>query len=408
LPIRISPETIIFLNLRKGTQQMPQPAAASGLFDELQIRDVRLANRIVVSPMCQYSCENGMVTDWHLVHLGSRAVGGAALVIAEATAVLPEARISPQDSGIWSDAHIEPFARITKFIHSQGSVAGIQIAHAGRKASTARPWDGGGKLAEHEGGWTDIVAPSAIAFAPNYPMPSAVSIERIHAIVDAFGRAAQRALDAGFRLLEIHSAHGYFLHEFLSPLSNHRSDHYGGSFENRTRIVREVVGRVRRFWPERLPLFIRISSTDWVEGGWDIEQAVELARSLRALGVDLVDCSSGGNVADAKIPMGPGYQVPFAERIRRDAGVLTGAVGMITEAHQADQIIRSGQADLVLLAREMLRDPYWPLHAAAQLSKSLSWPAQYLRAAPPGSPQRHAVQEPELAQPVAGSARTRN
>jgi 2,4-dienoyl-CoA reductase-like NADH-dependent reductase (Old Yellow Enzyme family) len=387
---------------------MPQPAAAKGLFDELQIRDIRLANRIAVSPMCQYSCEDGLATDWHLVHLGSRAVGGAALVVAEATAVLPEARISPQDSGIWSDAHIEPFARITKFIHSQGSVAGIQIAHAGRKASTARPWDGGGKLAEHEGGWTDIVAPSAIAFAPNYPLPAAVTIERIHAIVDAFGKAAQRALEAGFRVLEIHSAHGYFLHEFFSPLSNHRTDQYGGSFENRTRVVCEVVGRVRRFWPERLPLFIRISSTDWAEGGWDLEQAVELARNLRMLGVDLVDCSSGGNVADAKIPIGPGYQVPFAERIRRDADVLTGAVGMITEAHQADEIIRSGQADIVLLAREMLRDPYWPLHAARQLGRSISWPAQYLRAAPSGTAQRSPVDDIELAQPVAESARTKN
>lgn len=386
---------------------MPQPAVAKGLFDELQIRDVRLANRIAVSPMCQYSCEDGLATDWHLVHLGSRAIGGAALVIAEASAVLPEARISPQDSGIWSDAHIEPFARITKFIHSQGSVAGIQIAHAGRKASTVRPWDGAGKLSEHEGGWNDIVAPSAIAFAPNYAMPAAVSVERIAVIVDAFGKAAQRALDAGFRLLEIHSAHGYFLHEFLSPLSNHRSDHYGGSFENRTRIVREVVAKVRRFWPERLPLFIRISSTDWIEGGWDIDQAVELARNLRPLGVDLLDCSSGGNVADAKIPMGPGYQVPFAQRIRRDAGILTGAVGMITEAHQADEIIRSGQADLVLLAREMLRDPYWPLHAAAQLGKSISWPAQYLRAAPPGTPQRRPIEEIEPVQSVALPLRTR-
>src|SRR5579864_4959580 len=255
---------------------MPQAANTKGLFDELKIRDVTLANRIAVSPMCQYSCEDGLATDWHLVHLGSRAVGGAALVIAEATAVLPEARISPQDSGIWSDMHIEPFARITKFIHSQGSVAGIQLAHAGRKASTARPWEGGGKLAEQEGGWSDVVAPSAIAFAPNYAIPAALTVERIGAIVDAFGNAAQRALDAGFRLLEIHAAHGYLLHEFLSPLSNHRSDLYGGSFENRTRIVREVVGRVRRSWPERLPLFIRISSTDWVNGGWDIEQAVEL------------------------------------------------------------------------------------------------------------------------------------
>ena len=387
---------------------MPQAAETKGLFDELQIRDVRLVNRIAVSPMCQYSCKNGLATDWHLVHLGSRAVGGAALVFAEATAVLPEARISPQDLGIWSEAHIEPLARIAKFIHSQGSVAGIQIAHAGRKASTARPWDGAGKLGEHEGGWSDIVAPSALAFAPNYPMPAAVTTERIAAIVDAFGKAAQRALDAGFRLLEIHSAHGYLLHEFLSPLSNRRSDLYGGSFENRTRIVREVVGKVRRFWPERLPLFIRISSTDWVEGGWDIEQAVELARSLRMLGVDLVDCSSGGNVADAKIPMGPGYQVPFAERIRRDAGVLTGAVGMITDAHQAEEIIRSGQADIVLLARQMLRDPYWPLHAAAQLGQSISWPAQYLRAAPAGTAARQPAEEIESAQPVVESSKARD
>lgn len=382
---------------------MPRPAPANGLFDELKIRDVRLVNRIVVSPMCQYSCEDGLANDWHLVHLGSRAVGGAALVIAEATAVLPEARISPQDLGIWSEAHIEPLSRITKFIHDQGSVAGIQIAHAGRKASTARPWDGTGKLAEHQGGWTDIVAPSAIPFAPNYPMPSAVTTERISAIVDAFGKAAQRALDAGFRLLEIHSAHGYFLHEFLSPLSNHRSDLYGGSCENRTRIVREVVAKVRRYWPERLPLLIRISSTDWVEGGWDIEQAVELARSLSTLGVDLVDCSSGGNVADAKIPMGPGYQVAFAERIRRDAGILTGAVGMITQVPQADEIIRRGQADVVLLAREMLRDPYWPLHAAAQLGKSISWPAQYLRAAPSGTTTRQPAEDLEPAQTTEAS-----
>lgn len=386
---------------------MPQAARAKGLFDELKIRDVRLANRIAVSPMCQYSCHDGLATDWHFVHLGSRAVGGAGLVIAEATAVLPEARISPQDSGIWSEAHIEPLARITKFIHSQGSVAGIQIAHAGRKASTARPWDGTGKLTEQEGGWSDVVAPSAIAFAPSYPMPAAVTIERIAAIVEDFGKAAQRALDAGFRVLEIHAAHGYLLHEFLSPFSNHRSDLYGGSFENRTRIVREVVGKVRRYWPERLPLFIRISSTDWVEGGWDIEQAVELARNLGKLGVDLVDCSSGGNVADAKIPLGPGYQAPFAERIRRDAGILTGAVGMITEAHQAEEIIRGGQADVVLLAREMLRDPYWPLHAAAQLGKAISWPAQYLRAAPPGAAARRPVEEIEPAQAVAERSRNR-
>jgi 2,4-dienoyl-CoA reductase-like NADH-dependent reductase (Old Yellow Enzyme family) len=385
---------------------MAQPAPTKGLFDELKIRDVQLSNRIAVSPMCQYSCEDGFATDWHLVHLGGRAIGGAALVIAEATAVLPEARISPQDLGIWSEAHIEPLARIAKFIHSQGSVAGIQLAHAGRKASTARPWEGGGKVSPQEGGWSDVVAPSAVAFAPNYPMPAAATVERISAIADAFGKAAQRALEAGFRVLEIHSAHGYFLHEFLSPLSNHRSDLYGGSFENRTRIVREVVAKVRRFWPERLPLFIRISSTDWVEGGWDIEQAVELARSLRPLGVDLVDCSSGGNVADAKIPIGPGYQVQFAERIRRDAGILTGAVGMITEPHQADEIIRKGQADIVLLAREMLRDPYWPLHAAAELGKPISWPAQYLRAAPPGTVARQPVEEIEPAQTLAEASKT--
>jgi 2,4-dienoyl-CoA reductase-like NADH-dependent reductase (Old Yellow Enzyme family) len=385
---------------------MAQAAPTKGLFDELKIRDVRLSNRIAVSPMCQYSCEDGFATDWHLVHLGGRAIGGAALVMAEATAVFPEARISPQDLGIWSEAHIEPLARIAKFIHSQGSVAGIQLAHAGRKASTARPWEGGGKVTPQEGGWSDVVAPSAVAFAPNYPMPAAATVERISAIADAFGKAAQRALEAGFRVLEIHSAHGYFLHEFLSPLSNHRSDLYGGSFENRTRIVREVVAKVRRFWPERLPLFIRISATDWVEGGWDIEQAVELARSLRPLGVDLVDCSSGGNVADAKIPIGPGYQVQFAERIRRDAGVLTGAVGMITEAHQADEIIRKGQADIVLLAREMLRDPYWPLHAAAELGKPISWPAQYLRAAPQGTVARQPAEEIEPAQTFAETSKS--
>jgi 2,4-dienoyl-CoA reductase-like NADH-dependent reductase (Old Yellow Enzyme family) len=285
-------------------------------------------------------------------------------------------------------------------------VAGIQLAHAGRKASTARPWEGGGKVTPQEGGWNDIVAPSAIAFAPNYPMPAAATTERISAIADAFGNAAQRALEAGFRVLEIHSAHGYFLHEFLSPLSNHRSDLYGGSFANRTRIVREVVAKVRRFWPERLPLFIRISATDWTEGGWDIEQAVELARGLRPLGVDLVDCSSGGNVADAKIPMGPGYQVQFAERIRRDAGILTGAVGMITDPHQADEIIRKGQADIVLLAREMLRDPYWPLHAAAELGKPTSWPAQYLRAAPQGTVARQPEEDIEPARTLAETSKS--
>ncbi len=372
---------------------MSVAASGKGLFDELKIRDVKLANRIVVSPMCEYSCEDGLANDWHLVHLGSRAVGGAALVVAEATAVLPEARISPQDLGIWGEAHIEPLARITKFIHSQGSVAGIQLAHAGRKASTARPWEGGSKVGEEKGGWNKVVAPSAIAFAPNYALPLALTIEGIAEAIRAFGKAAQRALDADFRVLEIHSAHGYLLHEFLSPFSNKRTDSYGGSFENRTRIVREVIESVRRVWPERLPLFVRISSTDWIEGGWDIEQSVELARMLGKLGVDLIDCSSGGNVADAKIPLAPAYQVPFSERIRREAGVLTGAVGLITEPEQADKIIREGQADVVLIAREMLRDPYWPLHAAARLGQTISWPVQYLRAAPAGTPPRQSTEE---------------
>ncbi len=383
----------------------PANASSSGLFDEIKIRDITFANRIAVSPMCEYSCENGLANDWHLVHLGSRAVGGAGLVMTEATAVLPEARISPQDLGIWSEAHVEPLARIVRFIRAQGGVAGIQLAHAGRKASTARPWEGGAKVTEEQGGWSKVVAPSAIPFAPNYPMPIALTIEGIAEAVAGFGKAAQRALDAGFRVIEIHAAHGYLLHEFYSPLSNRRTDQYGGSFENRTRIVREVAETVRRVWPERLPLFIRISCTDWAEGGWDLDQAVELSRSLGKLGVDLVDCSSGGNVADAKIPLGPGYQVPFAERIRRDARIMTGAVGMITEADQADKIIRSGQADIVLLAREMLRDPYWPLHAAARLGKTVSWPVQYLRAAPSGTPARRPVEDAAVQTADAGRSK---
>jgi 2,4-dienoyl-CoA reductase-like NADH-dependent reductase (Old Yellow Enzyme family) len=359
-----------------------------GLFDLLTIRGITLRNRIVVSPMCQYSCENGLANDWHLVHLGSRAVGGAGLVMAEATAVEARGRISPQDHGLWSDAHIEPLARIVRFIHAQGSVAGIQLAHAGRKASTARPWEGSGRVEESQGGWSDVVAPSAVPFASGYAVPSALSTDGIAGVVRAFGEAAQRAEKAGYRVIEIHSAHGYLLHEFLSPLSNLRSDSYGGSFENRTRIVREVTEAVRRYWPARYPLFIRISASDWTEGGWDIEQSIELARMLKPLGVDLVDCSSGGNVASAAIPMVPGYQVKFAERVRRDAGILTGAVGLITSAAQAEQILRMGQADVVLLARQMLRDPYWPVHAADQLGHTMSWPAQYLRAAPKGAPER--------------------
>ena len=364
-----------------------------GLFDSLKIRGVTLRNRMVVSPMCQYSCEDGLATDWHLVHLGSRAVGGAGLVIAEATAVEARGRISPQDLGLWSDAHIEPLARIVRFIHSQGAAAGIQLAHAGRKASTARPWDGGGRVEEGQGGWKDVLAPSAVPFATDYPMPREISVQGIVDVTRAFEEAARRALQAGYRVLEIHAAHGYLLHSFFSPLSNRRSDAYGGSFENRTRIAREVTEAVRHQWPEKFPLFIRISATDWIEGGWDIEQSVELARMLRPLGVDLVDCSSGGNVPGAKIPMTPGYQTPFAERIRRDAGILTGAVGLITSAVQAEQILRSGQADMVVLARQMLRDPYWPLHAAIELGQAESWPVQYLRAAPAGAPKREPVED---------------
>ena len=360
------------------------------LFDPLPIRDVTLANRVFVSPMCEYSSTDGYATDWHLVHLGSRAVGGAGLVMTEATAVLPEGRISPQDLGIWKDDHIEPLARIVRFIDEQGSVAGMQLAHAGRKASTYRPWEGNGEIPESAGGWKKVVAPSALRFSDNYPMPQALTTDGIREVVKAFAAAARRASEAGFRVIEIHAAHGYLIHEFLSPLSNQRSDAYGGSFENRTRMLREVVAAVREVWPERFPLFVRVSATDWVEGGWDIQQSVELARSLKKLGVDLIDCSSGGNAAQAKIPVGPAYQTPFAEQIRRETGILTGAVGMITDPAQAEQIIASGQADTVFLARELLRDPYWPLLAARELRQPMTWPVQYLRAAPEGSQPRAA------------------
>ncbi|MCC2672980.1 MAG: NADH:flavin oxidoreductase [Armatimonadetes bacterium] len=306
------------------------------LFDPLQIRDARFRNRIAVSPMCQYSCVDGLATDWHLVHLGSRAVGGAGAVITEAASVTPEGRISPQDLGIWSDEQGAALAPSARFIREHGAVAGIQLAHAGRKASTRRPWEGRGAVPESEGGWT-VVAPSPIPFTEAYPMPEPLSEAGIAELTQAFATAARRSLDAGFELVEIHAAHGYLLHEFLSPLSNQRQDRYGGSFENRTRIVREVIRAVRSEWPERLPLFLRISVTDWAEGGWDLEQSVELAHQARELGVDLIDCSSGALVNNARsIPVGPGYQTPFAARIRQDAGILTGAVGMITSAHQAD------------------------------------------------------------------------
>jgi 2,4-dienoyl-CoA reductase-like NADH-dependent reductase (Old Yellow Enzyme family) len=365
------------------------------LFESLTLRDVTLQNRIAVSPMCQYSSENGFANDWHFVHLGGRAVGGAGLVFTEATAVVPEGRISAQDLGIWSDDHVEPLTRITHFIREQGSVAGIQLAHAGRKASTYRPWDGRGAVPEAQGGWHQVVAPSALRFAEGYAAPEALTEDEIQGVVMAFAEAARRACDAGFCVVEIHAAHGYLLHEFLSPFSNHRQDRYGGSFENRTRLAREVVSAVRSVWPERLPLFIRISATDWEAGGWDFEQSVELARQLKSLGVDLMDCSSGGNLPQANIPVGPGYQTPFAERIRREAVIPTGAIGLITSPVQADHIIRTDQADLVLLAREFLRDPYWPLRAARELGHAVPWPVQYLRAAPHGT---HARLEVDLQQ----------
>ena len=352
------------------------------LFDSLTIKSVTLRNRIGVSPMCQYSSEDGSASDWHLVHLGSRAVGGAGLVIAEATAVSPEGRITPGDAGIWADKHIEPLARITRFVKQHGAVAGIQLAHAGRKASAAVPWKGGAHLADSAGGWRPV-APSAVAFGGELTkVPHALSAPEISQVQADFVAAAKRSLAAGYEWMELHSAHGYLSHEFLSPLSNQRTDTYGGSFENRIRFLLETTRAVRAVWPERLPYSIRLSCSDWVDGGWDLEQSVELSRRLKAEGVDLIDCSSGGAVGTAKISVGPGFQVPFAEKIRREAGVATAAVGMITEARQADAIIRSGQADLVLLAREELRDPYWPAHAARILghASTVPPPSQYARA----------------------------
>jgi len=351
------------------------------LFDPLPLREVTLRNRIIVSPMCQYSSEDGFANDWHLVHLGSRAVGGSALVFTEAAAVTPEGRISPQDLGIWKDEHVPDLARIVRFIDGQGAVAGMQLAHAGRKASTQPPWKGSRVLAPGEdGGFRPIYAPSPIPFRPEDPVPEELDGKGIARIVKAFGDAAERALRAGFRVLELHSAHGYLLHEFLSPLSNRRTDAYGGPFENRIRILLEVTRSVRARWPDRWPLFVRISATDWVEGGWDVDQSVELSRRLAREGVDLIDCSSGGLLPGAKVPFGPGYQTAFAERIRREAAVKTGAVGMIRGADQAEHIVRSGQADAVLIARQLLREPYWPLKAARHLGVQVRWPVQYERA----------------------------
>jgi len=350
------------------------------LFDPFPQRSLTLRNRLVVSPMCEYSATDGVPNDWHMVHLGSRAVGGAALVIAEASAVSAQGRISPQDTGLWNQAQLQAWQPITRFIKAQGAIAGMQLAHAGRKASTLRPWDGHGPVPAGHGDWL-TVAPSALPFDADWPAPQALDEAGIRAVVADFQAAAQRALVAGFELIEVHAAHGYLLHQFLSPLSNRRDDRYGGSFENRTRLVREVIAAVREVWPAGLPLWLRLSATDWADqGGWDIGQSVELARQMKLLGVDLIDVSSGGLLPHAKIPLAPGYQVPFAAQIRREAGIATGAVGLITGAEQAAQIVANGDADVVLIARESLRDPYFPRRAAQRLGAKIDPPAQYRRA----------------------------
>ena len=352
------------------------------LFSPVSIREITFRNRIAVSPMCQYSSIDGFASDWHLVHLGSRAVGGAGLVMMEATAVEPRGRITPGDHGIWKDAHIAMLTRIAAFLKERGAVPGIQLAHAGRKASCRVPWDNNGAPIPVEAGGWETVAPSAIPFRTGDPVPRALDHNGIREIVGAFAQAAQRALTAGFEVLELHCAHGYLAHEFLSPLANQRTDEYGGCYKNRIRFVLEVADAVRTVWPERFPLFVRISCTDWKEGGWTLDDSVVLASELRGRKVDLIDCSSGAMVPDAKIPAAPGFQVPFAERIKKEANIRTGAVGMITDPQQADEIIRSEKADMVLLAREFLRDPYWPLHAAQQLGLDPQPPVQYLRAFP--------------------------
>lgn len=351
----------------------------SQLLSPLTIKSITIRNRIAVSPMCMYSSSDGFANDWHLVHLGSRAVGGAGLIIQEATAVSPEGRITPGDMGIYYEDHVEMQQRITSFIHSQGSVAGIQLAHAGRKASCARPWEGGKQLKKSDGGW-ETVAPSAIPFLSEEDAPKELDDSGINRIISAFKTAAERALKAGYKLIEIHAAHGYLIHEFLSPLSNQRTDNYGGSFENRIRLLLEIVDAIREVWPDHLPLFVRISSTDWVEGGWNIDESVQLAARLKQKGVDLIDCSSGAIVPNVKIPVGPGFQVPLAEQIRKETGILTGAVGLITSVQQAEEILKDEQADLVLFARESLRNPYFAFNAAKIMGEGIDWPVQYLRA----------------------------
>lgn len=352
----------------------------SQLFTPLKIKSVEFKNRIAVSPMCQYSSVNGVPTDWHLIHLGSRAVGGAGLILTEATAVSPEGRISPDDAGIWNEEQTNAYKRITSFIKSQNSVPGIQLAHAGRKASTYSPWKGIGEVIIENGGWQTL-APSPIPFSDNFPVPKEMNEADIKLVINQFSDASKRSIDAGFEVIELHFAHGYLVHEFLSPLSNKRIDQYGGNLQNRCRFAIEIAETVRETIPDGTPLFTRISSTDWAEDGWNIDQSVQLAKWLKEVGVDLIDCSSGGNIPNAKIPVGPGYQIPFTEKIKIEAKILTGGVGLITTPEQAEQIVKSEQADIVLLGREMLRDPYWALHAAKYLNVDLTdFPKQYLRA----------------------------
>lgn len=353
----------------------------SKLFTPLNLRNLTLRNRICVAPMCQYSCQDGMPGDWHLVHLGSRAVGGAGLVMVEATAVSPEGRISPSDCGLWNQDQAKAFAPIARFIAEQGAIPGIQLGHAGRKASVLAPWRGGAPIAPGQGGWQPS-APSPLPFGPGSPTPGELGSMELEQLCREFEQAAQRALVAGFQVIELHMAHGYLLHQFLSPLSNRRSDEFGGVLKNRMRFPLRVARRVREVWPQQLPVLVRISATDWIEGGWDLTQSLELCQELKGLGIDLIDCSSGGLVPDAVIPVGPGFQVPLAARIRQEVGIATGAVGLITAAVQAEQIVATGQADVVFLARELLRNPYWPMQAAQLLKAEHSWPAQYLRAQP--------------------------
>jgi 2,4-dienoyl-CoA reductase-like NADH-dependent reductase (Old Yellow Enzyme family) len=351
----------------------------SALFKPLKIRELQLKNRICVSPMCQYASDEGKPTAWHLVHLGSRAVGGAALIMVEATAVIPEGRISPDDSGIWNMEQVKAFQPITRFITEQGAIPAIQLAHAGRKASTRVPWKGRGKLADNENPWQTL-APSAILFSDDYPMPKEMNTEEIDNLISHFEIATENSIEAGFQVAEIHMAHGYLMHEFLSPLSNKRTDEFGGSFENRIRLPLQIAERVRKIWPDKWPVFVRISCTDWVDGGWDLDQSIQFSALLKDIGIDLIDCSSGGNIPGVRIPVSSGYQTGFAQKIKKETGILTAAVGLITQPAQAEHIITTGQADVVMLAREMLRDPYWPLHAARSLGVDIEWPVRYERA----------------------------